>query len=742
MPSTPTDQPTSREIPISGMSCQACALKIEKVLGGLPGIDSAEVNFGSRSAKLRLSGEPVDEGEMARKLRAGGFGIPEGALSERTLEEDVAFSERAAEEELAGSRRGFWLAAAGTTVLLLANAFGAPALLAPLLAAPVVFVAGRSILRRGWRSARGGSPDMNSLVGLGTTVAWSAGFFALFAPTWLGAAGAHLHAAAMITTFVLLGRWMEARARRGAGNALRALLELAPPTARVLRLGEEVLVPLEEVKLGQLVLVRPGERVPVDGAIVQGETAVDESHLTGESFPVERGPGERVHAGGINGLGAISLQATGIGTGSALGRITRAVREAQSSRAPIQRLVDRVSAFFVPTVLLLAALTCLIWVFAADPATAVSRAVTVLVIACPCALGLATPTAILVATGRGAREGVVVRSAEALERLASVDTVVFDKTGTLTAGRPQVRRVLLPEERGDEARLLSLAASVEQSSEQPLARGIVEHARASGVPILPALDFQAEPGRGVRGRVGEHSVWIGSERGARAHGLDAERIERWSEALTDEGWTPVFVELDGELAGAIGLFDAPRPRAREVVAELEAEGIEVHLLSGDHPEAVAALAWEVGIERALGRLHPEEKAARVRELDEAGRRVAMVGDGINDAPALAAAHVGIAMGGGADVALEAADCALLRDDPDRVPRLLHLGRRTVRTIRVNLIWAFLYNILALPLAAGFLTPLTSAAVSPTIAAAMMSASSICVVANSLRLRWVRLGRQI
>jgi len=734
---TPTDARVL-QVPIRGMSCQACAQKVERLLDGVDGIARTEVNFGSRSAKLTLAGDPPDETAMRAALERGGFGIPDGPLTGRSVEADVSFGEDAERDELARNRLGFAVAAIGTVALMLVHGLHLPHVLGPLIAAPVVFWAGRDLLSRGWRAGRLGAPDMNTLVGLGTTTAWLAGALALPFPEWLGDAGAHLHAATMITAFVLLGRWMESRARTKAGDAVRALLELAPATARVLRRGEEVEVPLDEVRVGQLVLVRPGERVPVDGSVMNGSTTLDESHLTGESFPVERGPGEKVFAGSINGAGSISLQAGAVGAASALGRITRAVREAQGSRAPIQRLADRVSAVFVPVVLAAALVTLLTWWVLDGPQSAVSHAVAVLVIACPCALGLATPTAILVASGRGAREGVLIRTADALERLAQVDAVAFDKTGTLTAGEPTVKAVRVAEG-VDPEELLALVAAAEVPSEQPLSGAIVRHARGLGLSLRPAQDFQAEPGRGIRATVDGHQVWVGSPRAAAGRGLDAATLESWVTDLAGEGWTPVVAEIDGRAAGAIGLFDSARPESAEALAQLRELGIAPILLSGDDSAAVGRLALELGIEDARGRLLPEEKAAAIEAMADAGRRVAMVGDGINDAPALAAAHVGIAMGGGADVALEAADCALLRDDPRRVALLLRLSRSALSTIRVNLFWAFAYNLVGLPLAAGVAAPLGVVSVSPSFAAAAMSASSVCVVLNSLRLRWKNLS---
>ncbi|MFT7670855.1 MAG: Cu+-exporting ATPase [Planctomycetota bacterium] len=741
-----TEHPTtpqvseSVQVPVRGMTCQACAFKVERILNESQGISKAQVNFGSRTAVLSLSGKEVQVAAINASLGKAGFSIPEGALGGRSLEDDVQFSEHGAQDELCRNRRGFFIAAAGTVALIgahLAHIHGIPPL---MVAGVVVFGAGRDILQRGWRAARLGAPDMNSLVGLGALVAWSAGLGGILFPNWFGGAKDHVHAAAMITAFVLLGRWMEASARAKAGDAVRSLLELAPDTVRIMRMGKEVEVPLAEVKVGQMVLVRPGERVPVDGTIMVGETTLDESHLTGESFPIERGPGEKAYAGSINGLGSISMQAKGIGAVSALGRITRAVHEAQGSRAPIQRLADRVSAIFVPVVLSISLATLVLWLILADAPTAISHAVAVLVIACPCALGLATPTAILVASGRGAKEGVLIRSAEALERLANVDIVVFDKTGTLTAGKPEVTRVFTNEELLTKERLIAIAASAERHSEQPLARGILRHASEAGIALLPSSDFRAEPGLGILATVEKSAVWIGSPRGALGRGLDSKRIEEWTGLIVNFGDTPVIVEVDGQLAGAFGLGDAPRAESASALQALSELNIDQQIFSGDHPTTVASLANKLGVAKSQGKLRPEEKAAKVVELSATGKRVAMVGDGINDAPALAAAHVGIAMGGGADVAIEAADCALLRDDPRCVPLVIKLSRRTVQTIRVNLFWAFAYNLVGLPLAAGLLKPWIDATITPTMAAATMSASSVCVVLNSLRLRWTPLAK--
>ena len=728
--------------PVTGMTCQNCANSIAKALRDLPGVEAAEVNFGSRTAVVVRDPEAVDGRAIASAVRKAGFGVPEEELDgARSLASDVAFAEEAERRAVARLRFDVAVAVLAGGAAILTLHLGGSALLALAFATVVQFVAGRGILIAGWHAVRRGGADMNTLVGLGSLAAWGAAALSPFAPSIVPDPGPHLHAVSMILAFVLLGRWLEGRARARAGGAVRALLDLAPPTARVLRRGEEMEVPLAEVKPGNLVVLRPGERIPVDGEIMSGRTSVDESMLTGESVPVERGPGERVHAGTMNGLGAVQLRATGIGEQSVLGRIAAAVHAAQGSKAPVQRLADRVSGVFVPTVLAIAAVTFVAWmVLGPGWEEALAHVVAVLVVACPCALGLATPTAVMVATGRGAREGCLFHDAGALERLAGVDVMVLDKTGTVTEGRPTLRRVVeLDAARFDETELLRLAAAVERSSEQPLARALVTAARERGAPPAAARDFQAEPGRGVRGTVGEYSVWIGSPRAAGERGIVDEALHARIAALAEDGATPVVIEVDGAARGLFALGDALRAGSVEAVRALERAGIEVHLLSGDHRAAVRATARELALAMWEGEVRPEDKAARVRALRAAGRTVAMAGDGINDAPALTQADVGIAMGGGADVAVEAADGALLQDDPTRLPVLVGLARHTMGTIRTNLAWAFGYNLLGLPLAAGLFVPWTGWSIPAPWAAAAMAGSSVLVVTNSLRLRWRRIA---
>lgn len=724
-------------LPVTGMTCQACARTIERALERVPGLAQAEVNYGSRTATVEL-GE-ASPAAVRAAIEAAGYGVPEDAgEGARSLQADVEFATRAEAAEQRRNRRA----------AVLATAFGIPAvwsvgLAEPgpwplLLSTPVVLVAGRGIVVDGWRAARRLSPDMNTLVALGALAAWFSAALAPLAPRVFGHGVGPFRAATMIVGFVLIGRWLEGRARERAGGAVRALLDLTPPEARVLRRGEEVEVPLAEVKPGNLVLVQPGERIPVDGEVLSGTSSVDEAMLTGESFPVEVGPGGQVHAGTVNGLGALSVRATGVGAASVLGRIAQAVHEAQGSRAPIQRLADRVSAVFVPLVLAIALGSMLAWLLAgAGWSEALGRLVAVLVVACPCALGLATPTAVMVASGRGAREGVLVRDAAALERLATVDTMVLDKTGTLTRGAPEV---VASQALGSWtlADALTLAAAVERSSEQPLAQAIVAHAEEHGARPRFAEDVQAEPGRGVRGVVDDAAVWVGSPRGAEESGALDPATRQLVDAVTGKGETPVVVLVDGKPAALLGLSDALRPETPSALAQFTALGLEPRILSGDHPGAVARVAAELGIHHHEGGLSPADKAQRIEALLAEGRQVAMAGDGVNDALALETASVGISMGGGADVALQASDCTLLRDDPRALATLVRLARATMATIRQNLAWAFGYNIVLVPMAAGALAPFTGWSLPAGWAAAAMAGSSVLVVANSLRLRWRRL----
>ncbi|PKN58088.1 MAG: copper-translocating P-type ATPase [Deltaproteobacteria bacterium HGW-Deltaproteobacteria-14] len=601
------------------------------------------------------------------------------------------------------------------------------------LATPVQVVAGARFYRGGWAALRAGSGNMDVLVALGTSAA-----FGLSLATLITDPTQHLwfEASAAVITLVLLGKHLESRAKRKTTDAIRALMALRPDTARVLRAGEEVEVPADAVRRGEVVVVRPGERLPVDGTVTRGASQVDESLLTGESMPVTKAVGDPVTGGAINGDGLLHVRATNVGSESLLARVVALVEGAQATKAPVQRLVDRVAAVFVPIVVGIALLTFFGWLVAGAPAqAALINAVSVLVIACPCALGLATPTALMVGTGVAARAGILIRDAEALERAHAVSVVVFDKTGTLTEGRPQVGAVV-PAAGGDEAELLALADAVQAGSEHPLGRAIVEAAAARGIARREATAFRASPGRGVTAAVGERTVFVGSRRYMDQLGVDRAALEARAVDLEGAGETAVWVaartgEDPGEtsLVGLIGIGDRPRATAREAVAGLKARGVTVVMLTGDNARTAQVVADAVGVDRVVAEVLPADKAREVARLREAGGVVAMVGDGVNDAPALAAADVGFAMATGTDVAMETAGVTLMRAEPTLVADAIAVSRATVRKIRQNLFWAFIYNVIGIPLAAAGL-------LSPVVAGAAMAASSVSVVTNALLLkRW-------
>ena len=544
--------------------------------------------------------------------------------------------------------------------------------------------------------------------------------------------------AAVVITLVALGRWLEARARGRTSEAIRRLVALAPRTARVLRDGRELDVPTSDVVVGDLVRIRPGERVPVDGEIVDGTSTIDESMLTGESLPVTKGPGATVFSGTVNRTGSFVFRASRVGAETTLARIVRLVEEAQGSRAPIQRLADRVAAVFVPIVLVIAAVTFVGW-WALGPAPsllyALTNAVAVLVIACPCAMGLATPTAIMVATGRGAELGILVKSAEALETLAGVDTMVFDKTGTLTVGRPSVTDVI-PAPGVGEDEVLALAAAAEQGSEHPIGEAIVTRAKERGLALPPVTEFVTVPGQGIDAQAPAGRLLLGNRALMDARGVDVTTLAARADVLAQTGKSVVYLAVAFRPLGLIAVADTLKPHARTVVSELRRRGIDVAMLTGDDRRTAAAIASEAGIERVLAEILPEDKAREIARLREQGRRVAMVGDGINDAPALAQADVGIAMGSGTDVAIEAAGVTLMRGDLRAVVAAVDLARSAIRIVKQNLVWAFGYNVVLIPVAAGLLYPFWGVRLSPILAGAAMAFSSVSVVTNSLRLkRW-------
>jgi Cu+-exporting ATPase len=589
------------------------------------------------------------------------------------------------------------------------------------LTAPVVFYAGAPFYKGAWTALRHRSANMNTLIALGT----GAAFLYSLAVTLSGGHQVYYEAAAVIVTLILLGRVLEARARGKASEAIRHLRELQPKTARVLRDGAERDIPIEQVLVGDLVVVRPGEKIPVDGAVREGASPVDESMLTGESMPVDKKPGDGVYGGTINRSGSLRFEARKVGRATVLQQMIELVRQAQGSRAPVARLADVVSGYFTVGVLAIATVTFLVWIAFAPLSFAVVNFVAVLIIACPCALGLATPTAIMVATGRGAERGILIKGGEALEAACRIDTVILDKTGTITSGQPRVTDVI-PVNGRSEAEVLRLAASAERYSEHPLGRAIVAHAQGLAIALEEPSRFLAVAGQGVEARVDGHAVTLGSFSGPR----DLPEMER----LAAAGKTAVTVCADGLPVGVIGIADTVKPEAAAAVHRLHEMGIEVWMITGDNRRTAENVARQVGIQHVLAEVPPDGKVAEVRKLQAAGKRVAMVGDGINDAPALAQADVGIAIGTGTDIAKEAASITLMRGDLNGVSGALDLARRTMRVIRQNLFWAFAYNTIGIPIAAGVLYPFTGWLLSPVLASAAMALSSVTVVTNSLRLK--------
>ncbi len=748
----PPRSPVEIDLPIAGMTCASCVNRIERFLRKSDGVEAASVNLATETATIRYLPTVTGRADLARTIEAAGYELKPAPTDEETAARRTlrAAAEAEDRERAVAARR--LLLEAGIAIVVAIGIMIAmfwPQTSVPMetinriVLVPATIVqlwAGRRFYAAAWRAARHRGATMDTLVAVGTTAAWAYSVVVTLNPSWVHEAGLHpetyFDSSTIILGLVLLGRWLETRAKTRAGDAIRHLVGLQPTTALVVAPGGDRAVPLEEVAAGDLLRVRPGDRVPVDGVVVDGASTVDESMLTGEAIPVAKGAGDVVLGATLNGTGSFTFRATRVGSDTALARIVALVAHAQGSKAPIQRLADRISEAFVPAVLLLAAATFGAWfAFGGEPrlTLALTAFIGVVIVACPCAMGLATPTAIMVGTGRGAEGGILFRGGEALERTHRVDTVVFDKTGTLTAGRP-VAGTLEPLGTWPAAEVLDLAASVETGSEHPLGAAIVALARRDELGFRAVTEFAAHAGHGVEGVVDSHRVLVGTARLLSDNGIHPAGEDR-AEALAADGRTPVWVAIDGAPAGLLGVSDPVKPEAAAAVATLRGAGIEVWLVTGDHPAAATTVAARAGIEPdhvRAGAL-PGDKAAFVAGLQSDGRVVAMVGDGINDAPALAQADVGIAIGSGADVAIEAAGITLVGGDPRGVPGAIDLSRATMTVIRENLFWAFAYNVLLIPVAMGVLVPF-GIVLSPALAAGAMALSSVAVVTNSLRLR--------
>ena len=762
VPNPTAPQPIEIILPIEGMTCASCVNRIERFLKKTPGVAEAAVNLATEKATVRIDPALGGREELVKAVEAAGYEVKAEALPAAgsgavaavgTLDLEAEMSEEDRERE-AAQRQTLRMAAIaiGAALVFMVAMFTPQTVIGmedvnKLILWPATFIqfwAGRRFYEHAWKAGRHGGATMDTLVAVGTSAAWGYSVFVTMWPQVIHDAGLHAEtyfdSATIILGLILLGKWLEARAKGRTTGAIRRLVGLQATTARRIRNGEDEDVPLAEVIPGDLLRVRPGDKVPVDGVLVEGTSAVDESMLTGEPIPAVKQPGDEVIGATLNTTGSFVMRATRVGRDTALARIVDLVQRAQGSKAPIQRLADRISEIFVPAVLAVAAATFAVW-FLFGPEPRVTLALTafigVVIIACPCAMGLATPTAIMVGTGKGAEVGILVRGGEALEAAGRVDTVVMDKTGTLTLGRPVVTAVVAAAG-VDEARVLDLAAALERGSEHPLGEAVVRKAKERELGFGAVEGFEAIVGRGVRGTVDGATVLVGSRRLLGEQGIDTSALEADADRIAADGGTVVFVGIDGVAAGFLAITDPVKAESAAAVRELASAGLAVWLLTGDARATAEAVARQVGIpfDHVIAEVLPGDKDAVIERLQGEGRRVAMVGDGINDAPALARADLGVAIGTGADVAIEASDITLVGGDPRLVASAIGLSRATIRVIRQNLFWAFAYNVLLIPIAMGVLYPALGITLNPALAAAAMALSSVSVVTNSLRLRGV------
>jgi Cu+-exporting ATPase len=739
-------------LPVEGMTCASCVSRVEKALKKVEGVSVANVNLATENVTVAFDDRKTNLSALSKAVSEAGYSLSIQNAN-KSVEADSApesAAESRQERAFVETRKDFLLSVVFTVPIMIVSMIDmtewfmrrSPLSMDDinklLLIATtfVLAVPGKRFFKSAWQQAKHFTADMNTLIAVGTGIAFVYSALVVLFPHWLGLGAAYsdvyFDTAGTIITLVLLGKMLEARAKSKASDAIRKLMGLQPKSATVIRNGQEQVIPIDDVVAGDTLIVKPGEKIPVDGVIVKGSTTIDESMLTGESLPVEHTVGGKILSGTINKNGTVDFKATAVGKETIVAHIIKLVEEAQGSKASIQSLADKIAAVFVPVVFSIAAMTFVLWYFLGSNgfAPAMVNSIAVLIIACPCALGLATPTAIIVGTGRGATAGILIKNVESLEQAHKIQTIILDKTGTLTEGKPSVIEVLTFNGI-DEGALLRYVGSVEKRSEHPLGDAIVHYAATHGITLLNPESFKSHTGFGIEAVVDGKRVVVGNADFLQQFSIDVSGTQATLEQQSIQGKTMVLAAIDGRLGGAIAITDAIRPTSRDAINQLKQLGIDVVMITGDKRQTAEAVANQVGIEHVIAEVLPQNKAASIRQIQETGRTVAMVGDGINDAPALAQADVGIAMGSGTDIAMETADITLMKPDLRGVVQAIRLSKQTIRTIKQNLFWAFIYNVIGIPLAA-------SGMLSPVIAAAAMAFSSVSVVSNSLRLRWSKI----
>ena len=737
---------------LRGMSCASCASNIEEAIRSVPGVETCNVNFGAEQASVTYNPSQTDVAAIQDAVDAAGY-------SALPMQDDVLAPEddaerRARQSENQDLTRKVWVSGIISAVIVIGSLPAMTGLAIPfipmwlhhpwlqlVLTTPVLFWAGRSFYINAWKALKRHTATMDTLVAIGTGAAYLYSLFPTFSPQWFISQGlkpdVYFEAASVIVALLLLGRLLENRAKGQTSEAIRSLMGLQAKTARVIRNGREVDIPIAEVVLEDVILVRPGEKIPVDGEIIDGSSTIDEAMVTGESVPVKKQPGDEVIGATINKTGSFKFRATRVGKDTFLAQIVKLVQQAQGSKAPIQRLADRVTGWFVPVVIAIAIATFVIWYNIMGNVTmALITTVGVLIIACPCALGLATPTSIMVGTGKGAENGILIKGADSLELAHKLQTVVLDKTGTITQGKPTVTDFITVNgtANGNELKLLRLAASVERNSEHPLAEAVVQYAQSQGVELTDSREFEAHAGSGVQGYVSNQWVQIGTHRWMNELGIDTSSLQQPWDRLEYLGKTVIWIAVNGKVEGIMGIADAVKPSSVVAIRTLQKMGLEVVMLTGDNRRTAEVIAQEVGIKRVIAEVRPDQKVAQIENLQAEGKIVAMVGDGINDAPALAQADVGMAIGTGTDVAIAASDITLISGDLQGIVTAIQLSRATIQNIKQNLFFAFVYNVAGIPIAAGILFPIFGWLLNPIIAGAAMAFSSVSVLTNALRLR--------